>query len=652
MASELIVPSDKLGQSGDGIKLGQWYWVRKAKPSEVSDEHDDGEGGWLGCITEIGTNYVEVQSPPRDGGYSSIRVHMNNFHKRLRREFNADAVIARNAAAHKAKIEETLGKIREITKRLGVAPTTMIEDVEAMASSMDAPGTSLAVMSSSPDIKKYENELKRTHKVTLPKLFDEIKTESKSLNSWMLASTLPMKAQNNLLKGSIAGIEEQIFNVSLYAGLTEDVVECSKGEPAAMTDKLHVMQRRLYMDEECLLNYEAGGMEFKHLSKFDEWIARPENRDRILPYPRTVVAMKVRRKKKDREVYDLGSAYIAFNLGELEKMTFLYIRNGDQVWRLSCAEDFGAMIFPNHDAFTTEAALMMCRHFGDIDFMPVAKYEFLVEREKERKRLSDAWLKDNKAKRKGERQHEHNNPHRETYDRLGDYEKFNSDSVYFDDANRQITAEVKSYNRIVLILQGLLDRSPVLHPHPPINLWRADHAERHVTMVYDATNVLYSGDKPDFEAYRAKLNALITTDCYLTGQDSFWEQREAEKENQRARNDWRSRDRYYERTTFRPYGNPGPGIVSKPVAYNPRKKAARFEWTREPMRWSPGKGRIPATITVPSSRLLNVSAYTPGDYKQFFHDPRTREQYLTWAPLMLAAEDHHAGKTKRSHDDD
>jgi hypothetical protein len=41
--------------------------------------------------------------------------------------------------------------------------------------------------------------------------------------------------------------------------------------------------------------------------------------------------------------------------------------------------------------------------------------------------------------------------------------------------------------------------------------------------------------------------------------------------------------------------------------------------------------------------LLNVSAYKPGDYKRFFSDPRTRKEYLKWAPLMLAAEDYHAG---------
>ena len=41
-----------------------------------------------------------------------------------------------------------------------------------------------------------------------------------------------------------------------------------------------------------------------------------------------------------------------------------------------------------------------------------------------------------------------------------------------------------------------------------------------------------------------------------------------------------------------------------------------------------------------------MDAYTPGDYKQFYDDPRTRELYLKWAPLLLAAEDWHAEQAK------
>jgi hypothetical protein len=48
-----------------------------------------------------------------------------------------------------------------------------------------------------------------------------------------------------------------------------------------------------------------------------------------------------------------------------------------------------------------------------------------------------------------------------------------------------------------------------------------------------------------------------------------------------------------------------------------------------------------------ADRLLNLDTYQPGDYKQFYADPRTRADYLEWAPYLLRAEDFKAGKTTR-----
>lgn len=52
---------------------------------------------------------------------------------------------------------------------------------------------------------------------------------------------------------------------------------------------------------------------------------------------------------------------------------------------------------------------------------------------------------------------------------------------------------------------------------------------------------------------------------------------------------------------------------------------------------------IPTQFTCTDKYLFNVDAYTPGDFRQFFEDPRTRAQYLKWAPYLLAAEEYHAG---------
>ena len=121
---------------------------------------------------------------------------------------------------------------------------------------------------------------------------------NEELARWMTAPMLPLKIQAAQRKDVIEVIDGRVFTVELYAGLCEEVVEVAAGEPAGATEPVHVFQRQHYMDEECLVQYEAGGMKFSDIKEFDAWIARPQNRDRILPFPRTIVAFRVRRHER------------------------------------------------------------------------------------------------------------------------------------------------------------------------------------------------------------------------------------------------------------------------------------------------------------------------------------------------------------------
>jgi len=53
--------------------------------------------------------------------------------------------------------------------------------------------------------------------------------------------------------------------------------------------------------------------------------------------------------------------------------------------------------------------------------------------------------------------------------------------------------------------------------------------------------------------------------------------------------------------------------------------------------------KIGCSFTTSIEDVLNVDAYRPGDFRQFFNDPRTRQQYLKWAWMLLEAEEYHAG---------
>lgn len=195
----------------------------------------------------------------------------------------------------------------------------------------------------------------------------------------------------------------------------------------------------------------------------------------------------------------------------------------------------------------------------------------------------------------------------------------------------------------------------MFHPHPPWRIWEPAGFAAALKLIYDNGRAITPGDAPDFEAYRARLNASIKVGTMTVGQEEAWERIEAEKENAKDKQG-RSVPRY----RYRPHHDPGPGTIAKVVEIKKRTKACVYRWTRKKNNgrkvWIPNPNRpgwghnekvyddIQVKVTVPINLLLNVDAYTPGDFHQFFDDPRTRADYIRWAPLLLVAEDWKAAK--------
>jgi hypothetical protein len=624
------VDPERMPGEGPPIEIGQWYWLKR-------EDQDDR----FSCVTKIGSNFVELTSP-----YGNVaRVHLDHFDKECRLEKDPEAVILGNTDRYKMLVRDKIREISVITARLGVQSDPKIEDSRTLEATR-----SLSVISGIDDVKDYKKKLILAKDKDLPKLFEEVKEANENLTVWMKAQVLPLAGMIGGMKDCVGKIEDKIFSISLYAGLTEEVEEVAKGKPADILEKLRIMQRLAFMDEECLLNYRHGGMEFDDIGEFDRWLALPENLDRILPFPRCMVAFRVRRGAKDRgPARDLGTALIHFNLEKMDELTFLYIKNGERLYRLNCDLEFGELIFPGRDELRLDEPMMARVHFSDVEEIITKRhYDDLVQEWKkkavEEKQKALEWAKKNPKEKAFFNPHAHWSDYRG--ERLGrDYEPFNKDSVYYDEMKGEIERRVKQYNRIALIVQGLYDRSEVLHPHPPVRLWSPGGFEAAVDLVY-ADHGLYHGEAPDFEAYRLALNASLGKGSVTVGQEEFWERREAKRESGR----WNRRGPY-DGERYRPSGNPGPGYIAEIAAWSSRSKKATFRWIRERRTSNYHDGKkygdpMNASILVPDTHLFNVNAYKPGDYKKFFADPRTRAQYFKWAPLLLAAEEFHAGNLK------
>ncbi len=595
-------------------ELGSWWWHAA----------EGGRERWLGCVTHVGSNFAKLEGVHR---YHDIL--MWEWHDHCEFEPDHEAALARGEQAAADTVAQLLQQIRDETQRLGMG-----EQADA------ASETQAMTVHTGTHVQDYKNALVKAQSETLPELFKKVEENSRVMADWMKARLMPMRAQADVLKASMGRIKQRIFNVELYAGLTEQVVQVREGAPAEAGERLRLFQRRAYMDEECLANYRKGGMEFKDLGEFDAWMSERENFELMLPFPRCLLAMRVRRHQKERDMS--LRQWISFVLGgglDADKLTFLYIRNGDQLWRLGTAIEFGEELFPDMDRNDLTGDVYADMTWSN-DVKLVPKRVLLGMRKEHASELRE-WRRNQKLP-KGHKDRHWFRPRDETRS----YVKWSPDNVHFDRISAAVNAKMMEHNRLVLVLQGLFDRSPVLHPHPPVRLWDAADFERAVELLYDSARALVCGPPPDFEAYRAKLNETLAAGCVTVGQEDYWLRREADKYNAMRNRSYRYSRDFTPVQRHHPDGNPGPGELA--VAHRVRGQRVSFRWWRErqrELRWPRHgqRGDIAAVLKVPKSALLNVDAYRPGDFRQFFADPRTRADYIKWAPLLLEAEEYHAG---------
>jgi hypothetical protein len=613
-------------------KQGQWFWVKNDEGAE-----------WFGCVTREMSNAVEVKSPRKQGyGQQAIRVHLDEVSTLLRFEPNASQVIRERINHYKSELDTALARIEQEKAAIGIGHSPQANGPVQEAS------TAVAVISSQTNIEGYKSAL-QAFKDRQPLQKKEIEELMADWGKWMSAESLPLEGLQEQMKATLGAVDDRLFNINLYAGFSESTVQFSEGQPATLDDKLHLMQRRLYMDEECLLGYAEGGMDIKNMAGFRTWLAKPVNRDRILPFPRCIVSMQIRRKIKHRDWKGcLVLLHENAHYAESDKYTYLIIRNGENLYQLTCDLDFGELIFPEKAMFEASEPTMVKMRNDTVEEM-ITKRDFddRVRLRAEQKKKREQWFIDNpevewRAKNKGS--WDFANPISVDYWPASDWHPFDQSSVYYDEAIKDIADRIKQYNRIAMIIQGLFDRKDILEPVKPMQSWNPASFASAVELVYDGFALLH-GDTPDFEAYRASCNAKITVNSVLVGQDDFWQRDEARQEIEYHEKRRRSSSEQIHRPTHtKPWGDPGPGFIAVPERVS--RKKALFSWLRCARR---GDGITPRSITVPFENLFNISAYSPGDYLQFFRDPRTRAQYLEWAPLLIAAEDFYAGKLTPQH---
>lgn len=173
----------------------------------------------------------------------------------------------------------------------------------------------------------------------------DVETRELELRAMMGA----LEQQKHLLGQQVAELKaelkrrlEQVWLIELFLGSKEEVKVLREGAPASVEERISVRQRVLCMDEEIAVydlfhNPErSGDFGIHDLAAFDQWLLDPAHLAEVCPWPKGLVALRVRRHNKDRDygVMDIGSILTAVQEDEDNKMVYLLVRNGEQLYRL------------------------------------------------------------------------------------------------------------------------------------------------------------------------------------------------------------------------------------------------------------------------------------------------------------------------------
>jgi hypothetical protein len=272
----------------------------------------------------------------------------------------------------------------------------------------------------------------------------ELATVMENLNQMVKVFERQMKRVNRL-----------IITLELYLGVKENVIQIQEGEPAPMDTVIALRQQMLYMDEE-FGDPADGGLEHSSMKKFEDWMIKTKAYEKIAPEKKCVVVMRPRRKAKERSRE--MNPILKGQLEDLDRMIYIFIRNGDNIYRIWTDNlEFTDRLFPKKAELQEMVTEMM------------------------------------------EAEHERNELEPDSYDYINADERMNKAeySIFY-------------YKRTMILLQGIIQRTEIFTPLPvEFNLLDVSTHDGVVNYIYDDENLLPDG-RVRFYDWLKDINKHIT----------------------------------------------------------------------------------------------------------------------------------------------
>lgn len=248
-------------------------------------------------------------------------------------------------------------------------------------------------------------------------------------------------------------VTSAVASLDIYLGKDIEIVEVTRGASGDPEETYKLYQNMLFIDEETLINCAGGGADYHDIQKFFDMLGTDATLlERIFPYERCIIIIRPRRRNR---TYDGASPFESAQRNYRNSLSFLMVRNGENVTAIFHPMDFLTKLFPS---------------------------------------LSDM---DNAFVRNG----------------WGDCRNVTRDDIEFTSSLEAVENIKRQYKRVVLMLQGILERDEggqIFGGFPggmPMLLNPADQAR--VFEFVSLENAIEDDRRPSYEKWFAGLNKDI-----------------------------------------------------------------------------------------------------------------------------------------------
>lgn len=332
----------------------------------------------------------------------------------------------------------------------------------------DAASTREAIVNARVELARQRASISRAQeqaRADLARKRGELDRQRREMEAQFEKERAELEAQMRPLQEQLAKMTEVMWSVDLYLGRDESLQLIRDGKPAPADTPITVRQKILVMAEESLVLMGAGqtGMDADGIPEFISWLCADDaNLSRVLPEEKGVVVL-VPTRVKSRS----GNAFEDAARDEANSESFWLLRNGEKLYLLTVDPKLRLIdrILPNRTEFVD---VFDQKLFGMKVGEPV---------------------------------------------RPGSEEWFKLEKVA--DARR------RHYMRVMLVLKGITERTPVWHPLPEggVDFMSVRDQDRgKIQLIQDGDQSLQLGEASEtFSQWQRRLNALLRPGLRVIG---------------------------------------------------------------------------------------------------------------------------------------